>query len=351
MPELPEVQTTVDGLNRTVKGLVIRDVWTNYNSVHYHGKDEIKDPKFFKKFKAEVVGQKVVGTTRRAKNILIELASGKIILIHMKMTGHLMFGSYVFDKKDVKDPWKPVEEGPLKDPFNRHIRLVFSFDTKGASALNKNGAKKNNTAKEKHLVLSDMRKFAKVTLLLKKDSEVEKPQDRHLSNIGPEPLGADFTFKLFKERILRRAAGKIKSVLMDQSIIAGVGNIYSDEALWRAGIHPEEMPRYVSEDFLKKLYISVKEVLKQGIDFGGDSMSDYRNINGERGEFQSKHQAYRKTGKACGKKGCNGTIQRKVIGGRSAHFCSEHQKMIGRVINKKNSRQEAAINSHKFRTK
>jgi formamidopyrimidine-DNA glycosylase len=112
---------------------------------------------------------------------------------------------------------------------------------------------------------------------------------------------------------------------MDQTVIAGVGNIYSDEALWRASIHPEHTPKDIPKSLLQKLHISVIEVLKQGIDFGGDSMSDYRNINGERGEFQLKHQAYRRTGKLCEKKGCKGIIQRKVVGGRSAHFCSEHQ--------------------------
>ena len=114
---------------------------------------------------------------------------------------------------------------------------------------------------------------------------------------------------------------------MDQSVIAGVGNIYSDEALWRAGIHPEERVRDIDEAKLKSLYTATIEVLKKGIDFGGDSMSDYRNIDGERGEFQEKHEAYRRTGKPCMKRGCSGTIQRKIVGGRSAHFCSVHQRL------------------------
>jgi formamidopyrimidine-DNA glycosylase len=316
MPELPEVQTTVDGINKTVRGLQIVDVWTNYNSPHYANKEEIKNPLFFKKFKKIVIGAKIKNASRKAKNILIELSNGYTILIHMKMTGHIMFGTYIFDPKGKstgsrkgteKDPWVCTEEGPLTDPFNRHIRLVFTL--------------RNVKKQDKHLVLSDMRKFAKVTVL--ETDTIHKSS--HLDTVGPDPLSVDFTYSLFEERILSRPNGKIKTVLMDQTVIAGVGNIYSDEALWRASIHPEHLPKDIPKNLLQKLHVSVIEVLKQGIDFGGDSMSDYRNINGERGEFQLKHRAYRKTGKLCEKKGCKGVIQRKIVGGRSAHFCSEHQ--------------------------
>lgn len=319
MPELPEVQTTVDGINKVARGRTIVDVWTNYNSAHYANKDEIKNPLFFSKFKREIIGAKIVRAERRAKNILIftektgNAKNGSVILIHMKMTGHIMYGSYIFNKKNTKDPWSANEDGPLRDPFNRHIRLVFTFD---------NG---------KYLVLSDMRKFAKVTLI-KSPQHIHK--STHLANIGPEPLDNSFTFSLFKERLFSRvklgnkSSPKIKALLLDQTVLAGVGNIYSDESLWRAGIHPEQPIHTVPTEKLKKLYTSIKEVLKSGIDFGGDSMSDYRNIYGERGGFQEKHNAYRKTGKLCSKKGCAGKICRKVVVGRGSHFCNVHQKLI-----------------------
>ncbi len=314
MPELPEVQTTVNGINQTVAGLSIADVWTSYDSRHHEGKDNIKDPAYFQEFRRAVSGRKILKAERRAKNILIHLSKGKgkrsTILIHMKMTGHVMHGKYVKSEKpeDAKDPWKPAksENEALLDPFNRHIRLAFSLSNK------------------KHLVLSDMRKFAKVTLIDTADIE----NSLHMSHLGPEPLEDTFTYKVFSGQLLKRPEGRIKNVLMDQTLISGVGNIYSDEALWLAGIHPEEKPRKVPEEKLKALYKAVKEVLKKGIDFGGDSMSDYRNINGERGEFQAHHNAYRKTGKPCTKKGCAGIILRKVVGGRSAHFCSAHQTLI-----------------------
>ena len=305
MPELPEVQTTVNGLNSTVRGLTINDVWTNYNSSHYKGKEEIKDPIFFLEFKKKVIGSKILRAARKAKNILIELDNESTILIHMKMTGHLMFGSYALTK-DKKDPWRANIEGPLTDSFNRHIRLVFSLSD------------------GKHLVLSDMRRFAKVTLLKSKDILTNK----HLINIGPEPLDDTFTLSLFKQRLSKKTNGKIKTVLMDQSVLAGVGNIYSDEVLWRSSVHPESIVKKIDEKNIKLIFNSIKIVLLKGIDLGGDSMSDYRNIKGERGLFQEQHTAYRKTGKKCSLRNCNGTIERKVVNGRSAHYCPVHQKLF-----------------------
>ena len=113
---------------------------------------------------------------------------------------------------------------------------------------------------------------------------------------------------------------------MDQAIIAGIGNIYSDEILWRAGIHPERKVSKVAESELKLMFKAIKETLTKGIDFGGDSMSDYRNIEGLPGKFQMHHETYRRTGERCRKKNCKGIIQRKMINGRSAHFCSIHQR-------------------------
>jgi formamidopyrimidine-DNA glycosylase len=307
MPELPEVQTTAHGLDTHIRGLTIADIWTDYNSLFHTGKDSIKDPTYFRYFKKEIIGTKVIRVTRRAKNILIHISkknknksvNQKIILVHMKMTGHLLYDDY-----------------DRSDPFNRFIHLIITFS---------NG---------KTLELCDMRKFAKVTLIneiySKLDTELE--QSPHLANIGPEPLEKRFTFPVFKERLALRPNSRIKTVLIDQSIIAGIGNIYSDEALWRAGLHPEERIRNIPDGLLKKLYRATQEVLKKGIDFGGDSMSDYRNVHGKPGRFQGQHCAYRKTGTQCtmhvGTKTCHGTILRKIVGGRSAHFCSVHQSLF-----------------------
>ncbi len=306
MPELPEVQTTVNGLNRVATGKTIVDVWTDYNSPFHAQNDNIKNPLFFKKFKRLILDQKIVKASRRAKNIFIHLSNGETILLHMKMTGHVMYGKYEFDKKKTRDPWTPIQSkenknyAALADPFNKWIHFVI-------------------TLSDNHqLVLSDMRKFAKVALVSGTEFE----------NTGPEPLDDTFTLEVFKERINKRPNEKIKTVLMDQSIIAGIGNIYSDEILWRSNIHPEERVSNLSSKNLKLMFDAIKSTLKKGIDFGGDSMSDYRNIDGERGKFQDQHEAYRRTHKVCNRKGCDGIITRKIVGGRSAHFCNVHQKIL-----------------------
>ncbi len=283
MPELPEVQTTVNGINATVRGRKIVDIWTDYKSKHKMHHGSIKDERFYKEFCKKVVGQKILRAERRAKNVLIYISGGHTLLIHMKMTGH-----FVYDRPNY--------------PF---VRFSMKLD---------NG---------KVLALSDMRRFAKVTIIDTKDLD----KSLHLENIGPEPLEKNFDYKKFKERVSKRPNGKIKQVLLDQSVVAGIGNIYSDEILWRASVHPASIVGKIPEKNFKEMFKAMKETLKRGIDFGGDSMSDYRNIKGERGKFQEHHEAYRRTGKPCRKRSCSGTISRMVIGGRSAHFCSKHQKL------------------------
>ncbi len=302
MPELPEVQTTVNGLNATVKGKKITDIWTSYKSSHKMHRGSIKDSRFFLDFKNKVKNQKIIKSERRAKNILIHITGGHTILIHMKMTGHLLYGKYEF-KKGI---WTSTENKFLSDPFNGYIRLVFSLD---------NG---------KHLAFSDMRKFAKVTLI----ETAKLDESLHVFHLGPEPLSSKFIYKVFKDQLLKRPAGKIKQVLMDQTLIAGIGNIYSDEILWRGNVHPLSLPGKIPEKNLKLMFNATKETLKRGIDFGGDSMSDYRNIYGKRGKFQDQHKAYQKQKTKCGKPGCRGIIEKMKVGGRSAHFCPVHQKLF-----------------------
>ena len=315
MPELPEVHTTATILNKLVKGLEISDVWTDYNSDYHAGKDNIKNPIYFKKFKKTVTGTTILSVYRRAKNVLFDLSDEQTIVVHMKMTGHLLYGTYnklkvrkvIKLKENAKEKfratWVPVEPEALKDPFNRFIHLVFSLS---------NG---------KHLAFSDMRKFATVFVLPSKEAHI-----KHFENFGPEPLEKDFDWKKMKTALSRRPNAKIKTALMDYSVIAGIGNIYSDEILWASSIHPERSTSSLSNTDFKLITKNSKELLLKGIDFGGDSMSDYRNPLGERGEFQLHHKAYRRTGEKCQKKNCTGKIVRKIIGGRSSHFCDTHQK-------------------------
>ncbi|MSU44663.1 DNA-formamidopyrimidine glycosylase [Candidatus Nomurabacteria bacterium] len=304
MPELPEVETTTRGLRNVIVDLTIKDVWTDLSTKDKRQSGAIANPAYFKIFKKEILNKKVLSVERRAKNILINLSDRKTILVHLKMTGHLLYGKYKFTSPKKDYVWIPTEPGPLHDPYNRFVHVIFTFSNKT------------------HLAFSDARKFGKITLL----DTITAHDTKHLNNIGPEPLEKDFDSEKLKECLNKKVNGKIKTVLMDQSIIAGIGNIYSDEILWRAGIHPERKVRNIKDIELKLILEAIKETLAKGIDFGGDSMSDYRNIHGLPGKFQLHHEAYRRTGEKCRKSKCKGTIKRKVINGRSAHFCSVHQK-------------------------
>ncbi len=323
MPELPEVQTTVNGINSVAKGLTIKEIWTDLAKKTVSRpdyKESIKYLPFFEAMRKAVHGKKIISAERRAKNILINLSGGNTILIHMKMTGHVMYGKYTFNAKE--NVWTPATDEKnesLRDPFNKFLHFVITFT---------NG---------KQLVLSDVRKFAKVTLL----STTETHTTKHLDNLGPEPLKEGFDARAFVARIMKKPKGKIKTVLMDQSVISGVGNIYSDEALWLCGVHPLSIASNIPEKKLQELFSCVQTVLNKGIDFGGDSTSDYRQIDGTRGKFSHQHNAYRLTGRKCNekvllpasplggkKRECNGSIKRIIVGGRSAHFCEVHQKLF-----------------------
>lgn len=306
MPELPEVQTTVDGINRRCKGQIIHAVWTDLAvpSPIKQFQGTFKDLSFYKKATKHIVGAKIMKAERRAKNILIHLNNGSTILVHMKMTGHMMYGAYDYNKKE--NGWvvhKNEKNTALRDPYNRFIHVVFSM------------------SEGKHLVLSDVRKFAKVTLI--KTGELF--ESIHLKNHGPEPLNKNFSLEDFKNRVSKKKNTPIKQALLDHTVVAGVGNIYGDELLWESNVHPLRAVKTISNKEFALMYKAMKNVLQRGIDFGGDSMSDYRDIDGKRGRFQNDHNAYRLTGTTCKKKGCKGKIKRIVIGARSAHFCDTHQ--------------------------
>src|ERR1700733_11367215 len=189
MPELPEVTTTVAGLNEVLPKLSITDVWTDYFLRTKNKRtDTIKNKNYFEKFKKEIVGQKVLHAERRGKNVLIHLSGNKTILIHMKMTGHLLYGKYSFEN----NVWKS-DEYLLKDTFNQFLHLVFTLS---------NG---------KHLAFSDTRKFAKVMLF----ETSRRDEIADLSVLGPEPL-QHLTLPIFKKQLATKPKGKIKTVLMDQ---------------------------------------------------------------------------------------------------------------------------------------
>lgn len=287
MPELPEVETTVKDLNKKIKGLKIQDVWCNWVKM-------IKRPKSFNNLKKQVIGEKIRKVERRGKNILFRLNS-KTLLIHQKLTGHLLVGKWILKNKE----WKS-NNGHLKEKVNQYIHLMFYLSN------------------SKMLALSDLRKFGKILVIDNKD--LENLED--IKNLGPEPLAKNFTFNKFRQA-LKTKKSKIKKVLMDQNVIAGIGNIYSDEILFEARIHPLKLIEELKQEDLKRVYQAIKKILRRAIVLRGDSMSDYRDTAGKKGRYQEVQKVYQREGERCYR--CKSTIKRIKIGGRSTHFCSRCQ--------------------------
>jgi len=291
MPELPEVETIVMGLKKKVLGRTFLDAWTDF-------KKTIKRPKDFKAFQKELKGKKIEEIRRRGKNIIFNLSSGYSLLIHQKLTGHLLFGKWSFKNKK----WEPKTRGPLTDRANKYIHLMFFLD------------------KGQMLALSDVRKFAKVELWKKEDLD----SSIDMEELGPEPLEKDFVFNRF-EKIIKRRKGKIKQVLMDQKVIAGIGNIYSDEILWRAKVSPFQSASSLKQQELHRIYSEMKDVLSKAIELEGESFSDFRTLSGEKGRFDLLRKVYQREGEKCSR--CGQLIKRAKLGSRSAHFCPKCQPL------------------------
>lgn len=282
MPELPEVHTTVQGLKKTILGKKIVGVWSDFHVNTSHGeRQNIKNKKYFSDFKKRIVDAKIVSVERFGKHIVINLSNKESVVVHMKMTGHLLVAGFEKKKKFI------------------HFVIYFLDKTK--------------------LAFSDIRKFG--TICVAKTKEISEHPG--IAELGPDAL--KISSKEFSTRIISKRNWPIKLALLDQGVIAGIGNIYSDEILWTAGVHPLSKSSAIPKKQLSRMYSASQKILEKSIGLGGDSMSDYINAFGEKGDFQNCHQAYRQTGKKCKKKGCGGIIRRLVIGGRSSHFCDKHQ--------------------------
>jgi len=291
MPELPEVENTVRSLNKLIVGSRIKDVWTDAPKLVRRGS--------FSEFKKNLKGKKIIGIKRRAKNIIILLDGGHALLVHLKMTGHFLIGKWDIRKESGKETASSLNEGIMEEKVNGYIHVIFYLDD------------------GRELALSDLRKFAK--LIFGKESDIRKEEG--VGDAGPE--APEITLKEFR-LLVSKSSKNIKMLLMDPRKIAGIGNIYSDDILFKAKIHPLRQAQSLSDSEIKKLYSSTKEILSLAVKIGGTSISDYRNMKGEKGGYGDIRLVYRRDGKPCPV--CKTPIKRIKIGGRSARFCPVCQK-------------------------
>ena len=287
MPELPEVETVKNGLNRLLINKKIVSVKFDW-------------PKGFPNSDADVnkflVGSRIIKTRRRGKSLIIILSSMYCLVIHLKMTGQLVFrGDEQFGAGHPNDSLI----GPLPD---KSTRVIFEFDDNS------------------RLFFNDQRKFGWIRLM----PEVEVDNLDFMKRLGPEPLNPDFKANEFRGRVRRRKNSSIKATILDQSVLAGVGNIYADESLWMAKIHPSSLSGTLSDAKLNLLFSSIKDVLKKSIELGGSTDRNYVDAEGKKGSYLEFANVFRREGKMCSR--CGSEILKIRVATRGTHYCPKCQR-------------------------
>ena len=293
MPEGPEVETIVRDLNKKIVSRRIIRTWTDWPKMIKTG---------HKAFEKKIKGARMQRVRRRGKNILIDLDKNRLLLIHQKMTGHLLVGKWEIKKEEMKYRPVPVVKGPLQERVNDFIRLILYLD---------NG---------QQLALSDLRRFAKV--LFGKTKDIENL--RELKSLGVDPMDPKARFTDFAAAVGKRSRN-IKQVLMDQTVVSSVGNIYADDILWTTKIHPLRRANDLTEKELKAVWLAARKILNKATKLRGTSTADFRDTAGKKGSYGNVVLAYRRTGLPCRR--CKTPIKRIKTGGRSSHFCPKSQRL------------------------
>lgn len=288
MPELPEVETIKIGLSKKIVGKTINDV-------------EIKNAKSFQGEPADIIGKKIINIERRAKLIRIKLSNDLNLLIHLKLTGQLIYRQTTNSQRLTADfaGGHASHDWHAKLP-NANTRIVFIF---------------SDDAK---LFFNDLRKFGWVKVL--KSAAIARVFDE---SFGVEPFSKEFNIQYLIMRAQKIPNRNIKQFLTDQKIIAGIGNIYADESLFDAGVMPNRKIKDIKLSEWQKIRESILKILKLGIKYGGTTDSDYVNAEGKKGGMQDHLKVYHRTGKPCF--GCSGVVHRTTIASRGTHYCPKCQ--------------------------
>jgi formamidopyrimidine-DNA glycosylase len=283
MPELPEVETVRRGLRGLIIGAQIKKVTHDTPKSFPNAASDVKQ---------FLVGAHITDVRRRAKVLIIDLSTDYSLVIHLKMTGQMVFAS-----DNARFGAGHPNDSLINNLPDKSTRVTFEF------------------ADGSHLYFNDQRKFGWVRLM----PTLEIPNIDFMKKVGPEPLEADFTAAQFSQRFIRRARTNIKAALLDQSVIAGVGNIYADESLWGAKIHPKRLVSTITKQEFARLYKELRAVMNLAIEKGGSSDRNYINAEGKKGSYLSFASVFRREGLACPR--CGTTIEKLRVAGRGTHIC------------------------------
>lgn len=308
MPELPEVQTVVSELDRKLRGKKIVAVSVRTPKVISIGPATVSnirnaDARSAARFAALLKGQKIASVSRRAKLLVFDLSGSLSMLVHLKMTGQFIYEDENLRAK-TGGAYRIINRAnaPLHPMPSKYTHVVFDFG---------DGSR---------LYFNDVRQFG----YLKAVRDDEIAQVKELQNYGPEPLDRKFTFEVFRSILKRRPTGKIKQVLMDSSLIAGIGNIYSDEILFHAKVRPMRAVTSLKKQETRDIYKNIGTVLKKAIEAKGSSVGDFVRTDGSWGQMGKFHYVYGRSGELC--KVCGTEIKSVKMNGRTGSYCPKCQK-------------------------
>jgi formamidopyrimidine-DNA glycosylase len=288
MPELPEVETVKRGLAKALPGKKIADFDSDWHKA-------VNRP--VKEYRRILKGLKVLGVGRRGRMLILDLSQRWKIFVHLKMTGQLVFR----DKKQCLIGGHPIEQSCANLP-NKYTHAKFTFS---------DGS---------NLFFNDVRKFGWVRLF----TGVELDHAIKRMSLGPEPLTKDFSVDYLWQMMKKRPRSKIKQFIMDNKVVVGVGNIYSDEVCFYARVRPDRLVRTIKKAQAKKIHDGIIKILKAAIKAQGTTFSNYVNSNGEAGAYTRQLKVYQRYGEKCFH--CRGIIKRMKIGGRTSSFCPACQR-------------------------
>jgi len=288
MPELPEVETVRRGLSGLVIGKKV------ISQVHDTEKGFPNSEPDVARF---LIGATITDVRRRAKVLMIDLSTEYSLLIHLKMTGQLVYVG------DTRFGAGHPNDSLVHDLPDKSTRVTLTFE---------DGSK---------LFFNDQRKFGWMRLM----PTVEIPNIDFMRKVGPEPLSKDFTAKEFMQRFVRRGKTNIKAALLDQSVVAGVGNIYADESLWGAKIHPKRLVASLAEQEFTTLYTELRAVMNLAVEKGGSSNHTYVNAEGKKGSYMNFARVFRREGLPCPR--CGTAIEKLRVAGRGTHICPYCQQL------------------------
>lgn len=299
MPELPEVENLRRGLERVIIGQkILRVKVEKPKLVSGNGTLRTASEKKKSEFIKGITGEHFIGVERRAKNLIFKLSHGKIILVHLKMSGQFVYKP--FSSSKTVSGGHPIELSEKELP-NKHTHVTFELDSG-------------------NLFYNDTRMFG--YLLYYKDIKSFESKN-HFGLLGLEPLSREFTTKYFKD-MLKQNTGKIKAVLMNQKIVTGLGNIYADESLFEARIRPDRNASSLSISEVNKLHKVIIRIIHRATKVGGSSVATYRLLDETRGNYAREHKVYGKAGKMC--TNCGKPLQKMIIQTRTTIFCPSCQK-------------------------